>query len=82
MLRGFARGGPRTANLVWSFPAVTLLGLWVGWQLLVAYGQTLGLGHVSALAHLGGVLTGLFFVLMWKWRDRAAAAGEDPERRV
>jgi len=49
---------------IWWFRmhARTAFYLWVGLQLLLAWLQRRGLGHVSALGHLGGVLAGLLFV--------------------
>jgi membrane associated rhomboid family serine protease len=59
---------------VWWFrmTAKTAFAIWLLLQLLLVYGQLHGLTPVSALGHLGGVLAGLFFVVLAR-----AAAAED-----
>lgn len=47
--------------------AWTAFGLWCGLQLLIVMQQLAGWGHVSALAHLGGVIGG--GVLWFVWRE-------------
>jgi len=49
-----------------TFPAIVGLVFWFALQAWIAYGQLKGFGHVSALAHLGGGLAGLFFGLLWR----------------
>jgi len=46
--------------------AWTAFGLWIGMQVLLVVKQLTGLGHVSALAHLGGVIAGGLLWLLWK----------------
>ena len=47
-----------------SMPAAMALVLWVAYQFVLAGMQMTGLSNVSAMAHLGGAMTGLFF---WLW---------------
>jgi membrane associated rhomboid family serine protease len=44
-----------------AIPALGLLVIWLLLQGVMAWQQLTGYGHVSALAHLGGALTGLAF---------------------
>lgn len=53
----------------WGIPALWLFGYWVAVQLLIAFQQTLGVGRVSGLAHLGGALGGVF--AWWSWQRRS-----------
>jgi len=58
-------GLPFFYGVVWlRVPAALAFILWLGLQSLLAWKQVAGFGHVSALAHLGGVLAGL---LLWWW---------------
>ena len=56
------------------FPAWTLFALWALVQLWMAWGQISGVGRVSALAHLGGVVTGVGFWAVWQAGRRFAPA--------
>jgi membrane associated rhomboid family serine protease len=47
--------------------ARTAFGLWILVQLLGAWLQVLGFGHVSYLAHLGGAVLGLGWWACWRW---------------
>jgi len=55
-----------TAGMAWF--------LWMAFQAIQAILQAGGCGHVSALAHLGGAVTGL--VAWWFHRRRLGAAGQ------
>ena len=46
--------------------AWTAFGLWIAMQMLIVMQQLAGLGRVSALAHLGGVMAGAVLWLLWK----------------
>ncbi|MGV3756672.1 MAG: rhomboid family intramembrane serine protease, partial [Verrucomicrobiota bacterium] len=46
--------------------AWTAFGLWIAMQTLIVMQQLAGLGRVSALAHLGGVMAGAVVWLIWK----------------
>lgn len=46
--------------------AWTAFGLWFAMQALMVAQQLAGLGHVSALAHLGGVIAGGTLWVVWK----------------
>lgn len=53
-----------------TFSARTAFGVWMVMQAVLLWQQLAGFGHVSALAHLGGVAAG---VLVWLvMRDRAS----------
>lgn len=58
---------------VFSLPAWTLALLWLILQLLGAFEQISGIGGVSALAHLGGAITGFLCWLMWRQRQEPPA---------
>ena len=50
--------------------ARTAFALWIGIQLIGAWLQIHGQGHVSYLAHLGGAALGLGWWLCWRWKPR------------
>lgn len=52
--------------------ARSAFGLWIGLQLMGAWLQVHGQGHVSYLAHLGGAALGLGWWLCWRWKPREA----------
>ena len=54
-------------------PAVYAFGFWIVLQLLLAAQQLAGVGHVSALAHLGGCLVGVAAWLVWRTGMKQAA---------
>jgi membrane associated rhomboid family serine protease len=60
-----------------TFSARVGVLVWLGMQSLMAWQQLAGIGYVSALAHLGGVVAG---VLVW-WALRATPAGQRPDAR-
>lgn len=49
-----------------SMPALAGTGFWLVTQLLAARSQLSGSSDVSALAHLGGAVVGLWFWFMWR----------------
>jgi membrane associated rhomboid family serine protease len=49
-------------------PALAVLALWVGMQIFGAFFQKAGMVSVSYSGHLGGLLTGLVFWLLWHWK--------------
>lgn len=60
--------------------AWTAFGLWCGLQLLIVVQQLAGMGHVSALAHLGGVMAGGALWFLWKASLPKPEKGECPIR--
>lgn len=57
-------------------PAWFALGLWILFQFFGAWEQVAGLSSVSAVAHLGGAVTGVVLWLFWRKRDPSPAAVE------
>jgi membrane associated rhomboid family serine protease len=53
-----------------SMPAYCALVLWGLEQVMMAGLQLKGLSHISALAHIGGALTGLFLWILWRKTER------------
>jgi membrane associated rhomboid family serine protease len=49
-------------------PALAVLALWVMAQIFGAFFQKAGMSTVSYSGHLGGLLTGLVFWLLWRWK--------------
>lgn len=69
-------GLPFFYGVVWlRMPATLAFMLWLGLQSLLAVQQVNGFGHVSALAHLGGVVIG---VGLWWWWIGSAGRRDDP----
>jgi membrane associated rhomboid family serine protease len=52
-----------------SMPASAALGFWAFSQILAARDQLSGSSDVSALAHIGGALVGLWFWFLWRNKD-------------
>jgi membrane associated rhomboid family serine protease/ribosomal protein L37AE/L43A len=48
-------------------PAFAVLALWVMAQIFGAFFEKAGMSTVSYSGHLGGLLTGLVFWLLWRW---------------
>lgn len=57
------------------FPAFVMFIIWGALQLLTAGAQLEGLTNVSALAHLGGALTGIICWFFFKKREKIADSG-------
>lgn len=54
-------------RFVWvHIPSWVAFAVWLLFQVLGAYWQVSGSSHVASLAHLGGVLTGFIFWLVWR----------------
>lgn len=58
---------------VFSLPAWVVALLWLILQLLGLFEQISGMGSVSALAHLGGAMTGFLCWLMWRRGKKPSA---------
>jgi membrane associated rhomboid family serine protease len=56
-----------------SMPAILALVIYSGLQILGAWLQISGIGSVSYLGHLGGLLVGLVAVLLYKIRQKRQA---------
>ncbi|MCE0498120.1 MAG: rhomboid family intramembrane serine protease [Methylacidiphilales bacterium] len=62
-------------RFVWvPLPAWLFFGLWILLQLGGAAQQIGGVGNVASLAHLGGVIAGVVFWLLWKDRPPNATS--------
>ena len=53
-------------------PGGLAFAFWLLLQLVAVAQQLAGVGHVSALAHLGGCLIGLAAFLIWRFREKLA----------
>jgi membrane associated rhomboid family serine protease/ribosomal protein L37AE/L43A len=49
-------------------PALAVLVLWILLQIFGAFFERAGMSTVSYSGHLGGLLTGLVFWLLWRWK--------------
>lgn len=59
-------------------PAWSAFLLWIVIQVWGTYAQIAGFGHVSSLAHLGGVAIGILFWAIWKNLDSQPTSGSLP----
>ena len=57
--------GPRLMR----FPALMVLVLWVFVQIFGSFFEKAGMSTVSYSGHLGGLLSGLVFWLLWRWKN-------------